>query len=98
MSRGGRAGRISVRGLLVIVAVLAMPAAWMAETSRTRRDSCLPVADNHARIGAEYDRTMLRLADWHDHMASVFARDASRAFGKRPGNREIPPSGWEPEP
>jgi hypothetical protein len=95
--------RLTVQRLMVAVALLAFPLAYLAHPSRPRRERCLELADRHARNGAEYRRNaggraaMLRIADWHDFLRAEFERAADEPWWRPiPKSHPAPPKSWVP--
>jgi hypothetical protein len=70
---------------------------------RDRRERCFEIADNHARIAANYRATaqvypaMLRAAEWHDLQRDIFLRAAARPWFSIPRSVEMPPASSRPE-
>jgi hypothetical protein len=89
---------------MLAVAVMAIALSFASGSSRQHAGRCLEIADNHARLGAEYrrnakaDPVMLRIASWHDFMRSRFEQAASRPWAPPPASRAFPPEGWQPMP
>jgi hypothetical protein len=94
--------RLTVQRVMLVVALMAFPLAYLAERSQQRRERCLEIADNHARVGAEYRRNaqgqggMLLTADWHEYMQAEFERAAHESWGPIPKSHPFPPKGWVP--
>jgi hypothetical protein len=90
---------------MLIVAVVAIPLSLLSDRNWQNAERCRAIADNHARVGAEYRRNgkaqtgmlridMLRLAEWHDEMRRRFEEAAGRPWMTPPVNEEIPPRSW----
>ncbi|MDR3623245.1 MAG: hypothetical protein P4L85_28080 [Paludisphaera borealis] len=94
--------KLSVRDLMLTVALLAIPLSWAADKTGQRRDRCLDLADRHSRLGAEYRRnsggleSMLHAADWHSYMSRCFEEAADRPWEPIPKSMPIPPKRWSP--
>jgi hypothetical protein len=74
--------KIGMRGLLLIIALVAIPLAWAADETRLRRDRRLDLAHRHLRVGAEYRRNARMLAE------------ESGVWGPIPESSPFPPRGW----
>ena len=94
--------RPTVQRVMLAIALLAFPLAFLADRSHQRRERCLEIADRHARIGAEYRRNahgepgMLLIAAWHEFMRSEFQRAADEPSRPIPKSHPLPPKGWVP--
>jgi hypothetical protein len=92
---------------MLAVVVVAIPLSLLSDRNGQHSERCLAIADNHARVGAEYRRNgkaqtgllridMLRLAAWHDEMRRRFEEAANHPWMTPPVNEEVPPKGWVP--
>jgi hypothetical protein len=94
--------RLTVRRLMLGVALLALPMVWLGDRSQERRERCFDLADREAKIGAEYRRNsggnagMLRIAAWHEFQSKEYERIADEPWGSIPQCHPFPPKDWMP--
>lgn len=96
--------KLTIFHLSLGIAMIAILVFLATDRLKSRRDRLLNIADNHARIGAEYQRNahgnadMLRIGAWHAHMSREFERSADQPWTVPPSTRPFPPKGWSPTP
>jgi hypothetical protein len=94
--------RLTVRRLMLVVAILALPMVWLGDRTQQRRERSLDLADREAKLGAEYRRNsrgnagMLRIADWHEFQSRGYLRAADEPWGPIPSCKPSPPNDWMP--
>jgi len=85
--------------LLLAIAVAAILCRLVSEWSKPRREHLLGIADNHARMAANYrENGNLWVAAWHERMSREFEWAAERFWVIPPRSRPFPPTGWTPPP
>lgn len=96
--------KLTVFHLSLGIALIAILLFMTTERLKGRRDRLLNIADNHARIGADYLRNahgnadLLRIGAWHAHMSREFERAADQPWTVPPSSLSFPPKGWNPTP
>ncbi len=94
--------RLTVRRLMLAVALLALPMGWLGDRTQARRARCLDLADREAKLGAEYRRNaggsagMLRIAAWHEFQSKEYMRAADKPWGPIPSCKPFPAKDWLP--
>jgi hypothetical protein len=87
---------------MLAVAVIAIGLSFLSDRGARHAERCLEIADNHARLAANYREgakvypPSLRVAAWHDHMRRQFEQAADRPWSSIPVSWPFPPLNWAP--